>query len=207
MIGPRHPLADITGAVLAGGQSKRMGFDKARVRWQGETLIEIAVRILSVIFLWVIVVGGAAAAHPELTVPIFPDILPGGGAIVGVHAALTHAENQRVFVMACDIPFPNAALIRHLANLAPRAPWVIPQTDEGYYQPLFAVYSQACRPLFAELFAQGHRQIMRLADRLGPHIVAEPELRRFDPELRSFVNLNTPDELDAHLPGAAEECR
>lgn len=197
---------DITAVVLAGGKSSRMGFDKALLRWRGTTLVEHAVDKLRTVFDRVLVAGGDAARFAQLGVPVIPDVLPGGGAVIGIHTALATATTPRVFVMACDAPFAEPALIAHLAGVAPDASWVLPHTDQGY-EPLFAVYAQDCRPALEAIVASGRRRIMRLADYVPPHVVEEDQLRRFDPLLRSFVNLNTPDELAAHLPGAAEDSR
>jgi FdhD protein len=194
-------IDDVTGVVLVGGSSRRMGFDKALLPWDDRTLLEAIVERLGRVFRRVLIVGGR---HDDLAIAgceHAPDRLAGGGAIVGIHAALAASTDPRAFVMACDACHPAEDLIRFLVAHDPAAAWVCPRTRHGL-EPLFAVYAQACRRPLEALVAQGIRRIRVLADHVPTVFVAEPLLRRHDPELRSFVNLNTPADLARSSDGA-----
>jgi len=189
-------IQDVTAVVLAGGRSKRMGTDKALIRYQGHTLLERQVANMQRLFTHVLVAGGDPARYPHAPAPVVPDVLPSGGSIVGLHAGLSAATTDRIFAVACDIPFPQEQLIRFLVEAAPDADWVVPQTAKGL-QPLFALYSQRCRPAIEAIVATGDMRIQRLDDHIETARIAEVDLRRHDPALRSFININTPDDFNS----------
>lgn len=191
-------VVDVTAVVLAGGSSRRMGFDKALLPWGERTLLESIVVSLASMFVRVLVVGGSSRDLAVAGSEHVPDQLAGDGAIVGIHAGLSAASGH-VFVMACDACYPSLDLIRGLVSQAPDAAWVCPRTARGI-EPLFAVYSQACREPLADLVARGLRRIELLAELVPTEFVTEPTLRRYDPQLLSFVNLNTPADLAALGP-------
>ncbi|NLH49634.1 MAG: molybdenum cofactor guanylyltransferase [Myxococcales bacterium] len=193
----REPLNDITAVILAGGHSARMGRDKALLPFAGTPLLLGLIATMRRLFSQVLVAGGDPARYPDLPVPVVPDLFPGRGAMAGLHAGIAHAATPRIFALACDTPFPEIALIHRLARLDPGADWVLPHTASGH-EPLFAVYSQACRPAMEKLLAAGKSRILLLAETVRTRLVEEDELRRYDPELRSFINLNTPEDLRRH---------
>ncbi len=186
-------ITDVTAVVLAGGRSSRMGMDKALIQFEGETLLARTVRLMRRIFAPVLVAGGDPERYPDLAATFAPDRLSQRGAVVGLHAALAAAGTTRVFAIACDAPFPNFDLIRHLLTVDPDADWVVPRTAKGL-EPLFAVYAQPCRVAIEDILATGRRRISLLAERVATRFVEEEDVRRFDPELRSFININTPGE-------------
>lgn len=195
----------IAGIVLAGGRSSRMGRDKAQLIYEGRTLLQRSIDFLREHFAETIVAGGDPARYPDLDVPCAPDRLSGQGALIGIHAGLCATRRPRIFVMACDAPFPQLALIERLLTMAPEADWIVPRTDRGL-EPLFAVYSQRCRPAIESLFAANELRVRLLAKQVATVYLEEAELRLLDPQLRSFINLNTPgewSELQASLPDAA----
>ncbi len=189
-------IQDVTAVILAGGRSKRMGTDKALIRYQGHTLLERQIANMQRLFAHVLVAGGDPARYPQTTVPVVPDVLASGGSIVGLHAGLTAATTDRIFAVACDIPFPQERLIRFLLEVAPGADWVVPQTAKGL-EPLFALYSQKCRPAIERIVDAGDMRIQLLDDHIETARIAETDLRRHDPALRSFINVNTPDDFNS----------
>jgi len=190
-------LSEVSAVILAGGKSRRMGMDKALLQYQRQSLLLRAIEFLTGLFPEVLVASCDPRRYPDLPVPCVPDELPGEGALVGIHAGLKAAKNQVVFVMACDHPFPQAELVRHLVQVAPDADLTIPSTARGF-EPLFAVYGKTCLPFIALMVAEGERRIRLLMDLVNARQINENELRRFDPELASFININTPDDLKAH---------
>lgn len=181
-----------------------MGSNKALIEFQGRTLLARVVDRMQDLFAKVLIAGGATDRYPGLAVPVVPDRLPGSGAIIGLHAGLVAADTPRIFAVACDSPFLQPALIRRLASCDPAADWVVPRVPLGLH-PLFAVYSQACRPVIEEMVRLGHWKISGLAEQVITRFIEEEELRRFDPDLRSFINVNTPADVRLHLDGLADE--
>lgn len=189
-------IQDVTAVILAGGRSRRMGADKALIRYQGHTLLERQVTTMQRLFATVLVAGCDPARYPHVPVEVVPDVLPTGSAIVGLHAGLSAAPTDRIFAIACDIPFPQERLIRFLLDYAPAADWVVPSTAKGL-EPLFAVYGQECRPAIERIVDGGNHRIRFLEQNVKTAFVAEDDLRRYDPALRSFININTPDDFDS----------
>jgi molybdopterin-guanine dinucleotide biosynthesis protein A len=188
------PLQNVTAVVLAGGRSRRMGRDKAAIKLGERTMLENAVNFAREHFIEVLIAGG-----PDREVAgarLVPDLLTGNGAVIGIHAGLAAASTGAVFAMACDAPHPSGDLARYLATLDEDACWTVPRTTLGI-EPLFALYRRACLPAIERFVTEGHRRLLYLAERIPTRFVEESDLRAYDPELASFVNLNTPADLAA----------
>jgi molybdopterin-guanine dinucleotide biosynthesis protein A len=127
------------------------------------------------------------------------DIVPGCGPLGGLHAALTEMRGDRVFVVACDMPYVDAAFAEYLLSLASDAAVVVPQTDRGYH-PLCAVYTRVCLESVAARLAQRRLALRDLFADVPTRIVTIAEMSRFGAPSRLLANVNTPDEyagLDA----------
>lgn len=186
-------LQNMTGIVLAGGESRRMGVNKAQLRVDGIPLIERVVTILSGIFPRIIVVANAPL---HLTLPgltVVNDIFRGMGPLAGIHAGLLHSADEYNFVAACDMPYLDPALISHLLSLASGHEIVVPTTG-GRPEPLHAVYARSLVPRIEALLAEDRRMIQGLYENARVRYVPENETDQIDPLRRSFLNLNTPDE-------------
>ncbi|MBI3953313.1 MAG: molybdenum cofactor guanylyltransferase [Chloroflexi bacterium] len=181
--------------ILAGGQSMRLGRDKAWETLGGEPLLARVVRRLAAVFPHVIVVrpAGPLPALPA-GVSLVKDDLPGYGPPGAIWSGLGRIRGDRAFVVACDMPFVNADLAQALFQRGDRAPVVLPLI-RGKTEPLHAVYSKACRPLLLASVARGNGSLQSALARADSLLVGEEELRALDPELRSFFNVNTADDL------------
>ncbi|HYM68311.1 MAG TPA: molybdenum cofactor guanylyltransferase [bacterium] len=190
----------ISGVILAGGQSRRMGRDKALLPIDGRVLVEvIAARLREAGADPLLVVTNTPECFAHLAHAGFQtagDALPSGHPLAGVYTGVLHA-NGPAFVCACDMPFLNPALIRHLAALAGDADVVIPRHGRGY-EPLHAVYTPACLDAMRRCVAR-HGPTTGFLDAVSVRVVEEDELRRLDPTLASFENINTPAEYAAAL--------
>jgi molybdopterin-guanine dinucleotide biosynthesis protein A len=191
----------VFGAILAGGESRRMGRDKALLPFGATTLIERVAARLREACRGIVVVADNAGPYEALGLRTVPDALPERRSLVGIYTALLQAEDP-VFVCGCDMPFLCPALIRYMGGLAQVADVVIPRVRD--YEPLHAVYTRAClEPITRVLAADGRNADLLRAVRTA--VLEADELRRFDPDLRSLVNLNTPEEYAAALRSAAHE--
>jgi molybdopterin-guanine dinucleotide biosynthesis protein A len=185
----------ITGAVLVGGDSRRMGRDKAGMLFAGETLLARAARTLAEVFDEVLVVGRdtlepGLPAHARAV----PDERPGLGPVGGIATALAAARHDRVFVCACDMPLLDAGTVATLADLASHAmdvKAVAPRVG-GNSHPLAAFYTREClMPARAAVDAG------RLSAR---EFLAEVRAVYIDLDVgshvaRALTNVNTPEEL------------
>lgn len=190
------PLA--LAAILAGGRGRRMGADKVLLPLEGVPLLERVWRRASLVAERVVVVGGEPRLD-HLGVETVADRYPGADSLGGLATALSFAGEAlgpagRVFCTACDMPFVEPALVAHLAGVAAGVDVVVPHTAAGF-EPLCAVYRAGCLPAFEEAIRSGNLRVRDVHLRLLCREVGEAELRRFDPELRSFLNINRPADL------------
>ena len=184
----------ITAAVLAGGQSRRMGTDKSLVELAGRPLIQHVLDRLRPLGWPILLVANHADRYQSLGETIVADVLPGKGSLGGIYTALHHSATEFTFCVACDMPFLNTALIRWLATLDEEADAVVPVVA-GRAQGLHALYRRRCLPVISEQLARDELRISAVYDRLAVRFVAEADLRQYDPVLRSFRNVNTPEDL------------
>lgn len=184
----------MTGAVLAGGKSSRMGTNKALLAVGGKRLIERIVEALRDLFAEVLVIGGTPGPFDDLGVRVVPDLIPEKGSLGGIYTAVAAASRPHAFVMACDMPFFNAPLVRHMQALAAEADIVIPRSAEGL-QPLHAIYGKACLPHMEEAIRSGDFKITRFFPRVRVREVGPEVLAALDLEGLAFLNTNTPQEF------------
>lgn len=189
-------MGDVTVAIMAGGKSRRMGTDKTLKELLGRPLVDHVAARLEGLGRELILITNTPAAHAHLGLPMFPDDLPGKGPLGGIYTALAHAAGGYALVVAVDMPFLNRDLLRHLIGLAPGFDAVVPRAG-GLPEGLHAVYGKAClEPIRARLEAN-HLKVNALFADLRTRFVEDAEIDRFDPERRSFFNINTPGDLEA----------
>lgn len=190
-------IADCTGVLLAGGQSRRFGSNKALAQVNDCRLIEHPARILAELFAHRLLVTNTPELYEFLGWPMIPDLAPGGGPLAGIEAALTRAPTPYIFVVGCDMPDLERALIRHLCGLAPGYDAVIPVTSLGW-EPLHGVYAKTALPTISAALAAGTRKLQAVLATLMVRGVGEPEMLAVSASaLRSFRNINRVNELPA----------
>ncbi|MBC7242935.1 MAG: molybdenum cofactor guanylyltransferase [Anaerolineae bacterium] len=191
----RTPPAVIC-AVLAGGQSRRMGADKAFLELGGRPLIQWTLGALAGIGQELIIIANDLQRYAGLGARVEPDIIPGYGALGGIYTALARAGGARVLVVACDMPFLSRPLLRYLIGLSSQFDAVVPRLPDGV-EPLHAVYSRACLEPIRRALARGDRRIISFFDDICVRYVEPEEIAVFDPQFRSFMNINTSQDLQA----------
>ena len=195
------PFPTMSAALLAGGASRRMGTDKARMPFAGGTLGGNAAQLLTTLFDDVLVVERADNLRTDWPSQIrrVRDPLDAPRAsLTGITTALLHARHPWVFVMACDMPFANRGLISGLCNTAlsgnPGLRLVVPEA-EGVVHPLHAVYH---RSLLADLrgaISRGEMRVQAFAKHHGT-LVSDSTLKQWDPTLDGLANVNTQEEFN-----------
>ena len=184
----------VTGIVLAGGTSSRLGQDKAFIDARGLPLVERVVDRLRKAVDEIILVTDRPAKFSFLGLPTTPDLYPGVGVLGGLHAGLSAARSDYVLAVGCDMPFLCPDLLRYLLSLRTEADVVMPRVD-GYHEPLHAVYSRVCLPNLERTIQTKRRRILHALDGLCVRYVERAAIEPYDPELRSFFNVNKPDDL------------
>lgn len=195
---PENRMKDVTGILLAGGKSRRMGIDKRFLTLGGDTLVQRALSVYERLFTEILIV--VAEPVPQLSDmghQVVTDLIPNCATLGGLYTGLSLSRNPRVFAAACDMPFLNLDIIRHLIGCCDDDV-VMPNLETGL-QPMHAVYAKTCLPYFERMMANNNLSIQAVLghNELQVRLVAEEVLRAFDPELLSFLNLNTP--ADAEL--------
>jgi FdhD protein len=186
-------IAGVTGVILAGGASSRMGSNKALLPHKGGRFIESIYRELSDIFSEIIVVTNTPDMYNFLPCRKVADNFEGMGALAGIEAGLAASSNPAVFTVACDMPHLHPSLIRYIANRATGYDLVLPRTQHGY-EPLHALYTKNCLPVMQECLKAGRRRIVSILPQLKAFEVQAAEVAQFDPAFDSFSNINTPQE-------------
>ncbi len=186
----------LSGIVLAGGSSRRLGIDKNTLTFAGQCLLEIVIERASAVCTEVIVACGSRSFEPWRGPPVrfVPDAISGQGPLAGLHAALTAAREEFALVVACDMPFLSPRLLAYMAALPRRYEALVPLVD-GRWHPAHAVYARSCLPMIEGLLAQGRNKMEDLIDGLRVQPLSEDAVRGSDPGELSLFNLNTARDL------------
>jgi molybdopterin-guanine dinucleotide biosynthesis protein A len=188
-------MLTVSGIVLAGGQSSRLGIDKSLVNVNGQSLIEQIVAKLDRLSSDVIIVTNSPEKHDHLGARLVGDIYPGKGSLGGIYSGLRAATNAYSLVVACDMPFLDLNLLRYMILLARGHDVVIPRI-KGLTEPLHAIYSKSCLEPIDRLLARGGFKIIDFFSEVRVRYVEEGEVDIFDPHHLSFFNVNTPSDLE-----------
>ena len=185
----------VSGFVLAGGKSTRMGQDKARLRLNGRTLLEHALTALRAVCREVAILG-SCDLYGQLA-PVYEDLFPGCGPLGGIHSALTNSQTEYNLIIAVDTPFLLPEFLSYLAERAVATGAVVTTPEiNDYTQPLCTVYSLAFLPIAERALKTANYKITPLFPR-GETLVIKPgELRRFAFSAEMFENLNTPQDME-----------
>ncbi len=194
-------MAMVSGVVLAGGRSSRMGRDKAALVFDGSTLLQRTAEALAAVADEIVVVRASGQELPplRLDIPIVKaeDPVQGEGPLVGIAAGLRAASTPVAIVVAVDMPFLQPSLLRMLAERIQKgARWALP-IAEGRPQPLCSAFATSALAVLEAHIVAGDRAPMAAADDLDAARIEEATWRAADPEGRSFLNVNTPEEFEA----------
>jgi molybdopterin-guanine dinucleotide biosynthesis protein A len=190
-----NKYSSMAGVVLAGGLSQRMGRDKALIPFKGRPLISYPLDLLDRYFQEVIIIAKEEESYAHLGFPVFRDRFEIRGALVGFHAALSAVDKPAAFVAACDMPFISPVLLELLVSaLVPGTLAVVPVSPKGR-EPLLAVYSRDCLEILNSLIAAGDLRIASLLKEVATIFVPPEKVLEVDPSLRSFINLNSPEDF------------
>jgi molybdopterin-guanine dinucleotide biosynthesis protein A len=189
----------LTVCIQAGGQSSRMGEDKALKTFLGRPLIQRVIEQLSPIADELIVTTNRPDDYSflHLRLTLRADLKPGRGALGGLYTAIASAHHPIVAVVACDMPFASGDLLKAASRilLEEAADVVIAKTDEGY-EPLHAVYRRAtCLPAIEASIEADQWKVVAWFPQVKVRVLTSDEIKRYDPMGLAFWNVNTPEEF------------
>ena len=197
MIGP---MDGVNGFVLAGGQSTRMGADKAFVELGGHTLLERALQTVSAVASEVRILGNREKF--KAIRDVIEDEFPDHGPLGGIHAALRASHEDLNLILAVDMPFVEARFLEYLVQRARAGAAVatVPRIA-GRWQPLCALYRRGFADVAEPALRAGKNKIDPLFGQVSLQVIEEAELQEQSFALEMFRNVNTPEELSAARQG------
>jgi len=187
-------IENCTAVILAGGESRRMGRDKAQIEFRGQTLLNRAIANLSLLFGEIVV-----SVRQPVSVDVVQviDAGEGRGPMMGLVAALDYASTDWVFAIGVDMPFMVPELVQYMSKQRTSHDAVLAEIDRQL-QPMHAFYAKTtCLPAMQTRIEQGSRSLMRLIPSLNTAILTEDDLRPFDSDFRSFTDFDTPEDLSS----------
>jgi len=187
----------LTLVIQAGGESRRMGADKALLPFLGQPLILRPLNRLAGLADEVLVTSNQAENYRFLGLTPIPDLVPGFGALGGLYTALSAAGHPYVAVVACDMPFASLELFAFELTLLREigADAVIPRSDAGT-EPFHAVYRrETCLPYIRAAIENGKRRVDAWFPQVFIRYLESTEIIAYDPDQHAFLNINTPEEL------------
>jgi molybdenum cofactor guanylyltransferase len=185
---------DVCAVILAGGQSSRMGFNKALLDFDGKPLINILVDQILPVTGHILISSNDDSSYRFLNIPVVPDQYKGQGPLAGLHAAMQRDICALYVVLACDLPNLQAPLLQRLISFAKGFDAAIPRTRDGLAHPLCAVYRRTCLPSVEKALLSGANKVIKtfLNNSLTIRWVDPDEGQFEDPDL---ANINTPEDL------------
>ena len=202
----------VTGVILAGGQSRRMGQNKALIQLGDNSLIEHVTHRMRLVSDELLLITNNPPEYVHLNVPMHGDIIPDTGALGGIYTGLTHASHDTVLCVGCDNPFLVPDLLTYLVSVLDEYDAVMPYTysrnkdikgtnpshrdDRIILQTLCTAYAKRCLPIIELMLQESELRVHALAERAHIQRVSPEVWQRFDPEGMSFFNINTPEDFE-----------
>jgi len=188
------PKNSITGIILSGGKSTRMGENKAFIEIEGVPIVSRIHNLFKELFKEVVIVTNQQELFKNFDSKIYSDLLPNKGVLGGLYTGLFFSTFHYSFCVACDMPFIKKSLVQYIIKNIDGEDVVVPRTIDGL-QPMHAVYSKNCLDPIKNIIEQGKYKIIDIYNRVNVKIIEEKYFISIDPFRESFVNVNTPEEL------------
>ncbi len=188
----------ISGIILAGGGSRRMGgINKALLRVGGRPIVERAAEVLKSVLPQVLLITNSPEEYEFLGLPMFRDLIPDKGALGGLYTGLNACSSDQVFLLGCDMPFLNGRIISCMAAMA-RAEdrdILVPRV-KNKLQPMHAVYSRRCLSTIEQYMNRRDLRILTFFPRVDVREIPQEDFFPYDPHFRFVMNINTPKDLE-----------
>jgi molybdopterin-guanine dinucleotide biosynthesis protein A len=192
MTQPAATFEEVTGAILIGGKSRRLGRDKVLLPYDGKPLAVHLHGILNSLFPHVLLIGHPRPELKAMGLPLIPDLVPDKGVLGGIYTALSTATTPYVFIAGADMPFLTPSLISMILGYRHSADAVIPRGPRGL-EPLCAVYTKSCADVMEKNLRDGTLKIMAALENMT---VLSPEVSPDNGEPDPFININYPEDLE-----------
>jgi molybdopterin-guanine dinucleotide biosynthesis protein A len=184
----------LSGIILCGGKSIRMGQNKAFIQIDGVPIIKRIYHLFEELFQEVIIVTNEKEFFKNFDSKIYEDLISNKGVLGGLYTGIFFSSFHYSFCVACDMPFIRKSLVEYLIKNMDQEDVVVPRTKDGL-EPLHAIYSKNCLDPIKEIMEEGKYKMVDFYDRVKVKIVDESDFASLDPFRESFINVNTPEEL------------
>lgn len=188
-------MSDFTVAILAGGKSSRMGRNKALIKIGGQAILQ---RIISATAdlgqFETILITNTPDLYTDYDLAMYSDIVPDSGSLGGIYTALFHSQTAYTVMIACDMPFVSADVLRIMLAQRQNFDAVVP-TVKGYLQGLHAIYRHTCLDLIRENIEQNKLKVSKIFEDLQVRYLDEIILADANSSGLALMNVNTPDDL------------
>jgi molybdopterin-guanine dinucleotide biosynthesis protein A len=182
-------------SLSAGGKSSRMGRDKGLLSFMGKPLYVYILDQLRGASDDIFLIANDEQGYWQSETPVFADKIADIGALGGIYSALSYAQNDVCLVLACDMPFISLPIIDQLRAAVSNFDVAIPQLGSGLLEPFRAIYRKTCLPIIAKAIKDGERKATAFLPKVKTTFLPAEILTQLDPNLESFLNINTPAEL------------
>ncbi len=186
--------SNLSGIILAGGKSIRMGKNKAFIEIAGTPIIQRIQTLFERLFDEIIIVTDQTELFSNLNAKIYADLIPNQGVLGGLYTGLFFSSFPFSFCAACDMPFLKDSVIKYLLKNIGDFDVVVPKTKDGLH-PLHAIYSKNCLEPIKKIMGLRKYRIVDFYPMVKVKMINEEEFFSLDPMRESFINVNTPDEL------------
>jgi molybdopterin-guanine dinucleotide biosynthesis protein A len=191
-------IEDCSAAILAGGENRRMPVLKAFIEVNGQKIIEKNLGIMNSLFEETFIVTNQPSAYSYLGAKMFGDIYDIRGPMTGILTSLLNSSGKWVYISACDMPFINTDLIKYMASRRKGVDAVVPVL-KGKPEPLFSLYSKRLLTSMEKAVLSDNKSLKDFLGGKRVQYITTGEIKKFDPEAVSFINLNTPRDIDLYL--------
>ena len=186
----------VTGVIQAGGKSTRMGGQpKALIELGGRRIIERVRDVLLPLVHDALIVTNTPELYAFLGLPMVADVYPDHGSLGGIYTGLKAAAGDAAFTVACDMPFLHPEVVRLVVARAGEADVVVPRVG-AQHETMHAAYAKACLPHIEERLVAGRLKITGFFERVRVVEIIESEVALFSDPTVTFMNVNTPEELE-----------
>ncbi|MFP4391375.1 MAG: molybdenum cofactor guanylyltransferase [Desulfohalobiaceae bacterium] len=187
---------EFSAIILSGGLNTRMkGLNKSFLQLQGISFLQRLLDVLRPLFQEIILVTRQPELYCEPELRIVEDVFQIRSSLTGIHSGLLHASHKQALVTACDMPLLQPALVKELLERWDPEYEVLVPKKNSFYEPLCAIYAKRCLPWIEDLLHKEQVKISNLYNQVRIKEIQEQTLRRADPELASFFNINSQEDL------------
>lgn len=195
-----------TAAILCGGKSSRMGFDKCEVKVNGKLLIEIIAEKLEPIFENIILISNDKDKFKNIKYKVEQDIIPNSGPLGGIYTALKHTSSKYIFITACDMPVVNVNYIKYMIELIKSQKLKgVASYNSGYVEPLHSFYSTEMLSTFNDAINKNNYKLLNVMSSCNMYYIKDEIVREYSKNMSIFTNLNYKSDLSFLESAITEE--